>query len=293
MKIRNLKLHPLLKREEKKFNYPDVDKKRIMITGSRGSIGSRVLVILNKLGAKTLGFDIIDGFDITQIKQLEKSIRNFHPDIIIHLAAHKFATKAEFAPSQVTRLNIDGTYYLCSTALKYKVPKVIVASTCKAIQPETVYGASKLIAERITLNAGFSVGRFFNVVESAGNVFEIWNRQKQKGKPLPVTPCRRYFISVNEAVSFIIYIINQESGRYAPFPGNPIMIKEMVKRFAPGYPTKLVPARRGDRLIEPLVGEHESYKLLENKLMIINNPHDVVTAANEELEPLLIVKLGE
>lgn len=279
--------HELLKRKEHIFSYPNVDGKRIMITGSRGSIGSQVRTILTKLGAKVQGFDIIDGFDVTQVRQLEKSIKNFRPEAIIHLAAHKYATRAEFDPYHVATLNIDGTYYLCSTAQKYGVVKVIVASTCKAIQPETVYGASKLIAERIALNAGFTIGRFFNVIESAGNVFEIWERQKKSKKALKITPCSRYFISIREAVGFIIYLLGFDSGRFAPYPGDLISLKDMAQRFAPGYPIQSVSPRRGDRLIEPLVGEHEKYKLVDNKLMVISSPHDINLEVNEELEPII------
>ena len=65
------------------------------------------------------------------------------------------------------------------------------------------------------------------------------------------------------------------------------IVEDMVKRFAPGYPVEHVPARRGDRIIEPLIGKHESYKLLDEKLMVINNPHDTNKLPDSKLEPLL------
>lgn len=177
-------------------------------------------------------------------------------------------------------LNAHGTHYLCSTAKRFGVQKLVAATTCKAIEPETVYGASKLISDRIVLNHDFTVARFFNVIESAGNVFEIWEDRKKKALDLYVTPCFRFFISVDEAVSFITHLLMLPPGRYAPYPGDPIEMTTMVQRFAPGYPFKVVPPRRGDRLVEPLIGRHESYRL-EGNLMVIHNPHDHLATSDE------------
>lgn len=146
-------------------------------------------------------------------------------------------------------LNIHGTHYVCSRAAEHGVRNVIVASTCKAIEPETVYGASKLVAERIALNLGYTVARFFNVIDSAGNVFEIWRQRIAEGAPLPVTPCKRYFVSGREAVAYVVHLLGRPAGRrYAPYPGDPIDVADMATRFAgAGYPVVDVPPRRGDR----------------------------------------------
>jgi FlaA1/EpsC-like NDP-sugar epimerase len=266
-------VHPLLLRQEHIFSTPKVKGKRILVTGSRGSIGTMVSERLSKLGANVSGFDVVDGFDVSDLATCMDIIAEFRPEAIIHLAAEKYATSAEQDPYKVVNLNAHGTHYLCSTARKFGVRQLVAATTCKAIEPETVYGASKLISDRIVLNHGYSVGRFFNVIESAGNVFEIWGDRVKKGLDLHVTPCRRYFISVNEAVSFITYLLAVGPGRYAPFPGEPVLMTDMVKRFAPKARIKVRPPRRGDRLVEPLIGKHESYKLKDN-LMVIDNPHD-------------------
>lgn len=273
-------IHPLLGRAEAKFPEPKVKGKRVLVTGSRGSIGSMACEKLDKLGAIVEGFDVIDGYDLTDLATCMELVHAFKPDAILHLAAVKYATSAEEEPFKVVNLNAHGTHYLCSTAQKFGIKKVVAATTCKSVEPETVYGASKLISDRIVLNHGYTVGRFFNVIESAGNVFEIWENRIKDKKELHVTPCRRYFISANEAVGFILHLLDVKPGRYAPFPGESIEIKEMARRFAPGYPTKTFPPRRGDRLIEPLVGKHEEYKLMGN-LMIIDNPHDHLATKEE------------
>ena len=123
---------------------------------------------------------------------------------------------------------------------------VVTASTCKACEPETAYGASKLVAERVTLNAGGSVARFYNVVESSGNVFEIWS-ELDPSEPLEVTPCRRYFISLAEAVSLVVWTAILPPARYGFDPGQaagdarrrgrPLSRPRRSARFLPGAET--------------------------------------------------------
>ncbi|PIZ63259.1 hypothetical protein COY17_00875 [Candidatus Saccharibacteria bacterium CG_4_10_14_0_2_um_filter_52_9] len=274
------KIHPLLKRKENIFAPPKVKGERILVTGSNGSIGSKVCVELTKLGATVKGFDVNEGYDVTDLQTCMELISEFKPTMVVHLAAEKYATSAEADPYKVVNLNAHGTHYLCSTAKKFGVKKLIGATTCKSIEPETVYGSSKLISDRIVLNHGYTVGRFFNVIESAGNVFEIWGEHLKKKQPLDVTTCRRYFISVDEAVSFIIHLLDEKPGRYAPFPGEPVQMVDMAERFAPGYPIRVHPPRRGDRLAEPLIGKHEKY-VVKDHLMIIDNPHDHLARKDE------------
>lgn len=272
--------HPLLRRKQNVFSVPKVAGKRILVTGSDGSIGKRVCEKLTRHGAKVHGFDVNEGFDITDLTTCMELIHKFRPHTIIHLAAEKYATAAEADPFKVVNLNAHGTYYLCNTARKFGVKTLVAATTCKSIEPETVYGASKLISDRIVLNHGYTVGRFFNVIESAGNVFEIWRNRMRSRQKLHVTTCRRYFISLEESVSFIIHLAGLKPGRYAPFPGSPVEMADMARRFAPGYPIKLCPPRRGDRVAEPLIGKHETYRL-SGKLMVIDNPHDHPAPARE------------
>lgn len=276
-------IHPLLGREESLLPAPELAGNRILVTGSSGSIGKAVSARIEELGGSVRGFDIEEGLDVTNIHLCEYVLREFEPAYVIHLAAHKYATTAEDLPHEVADLNVDGTHYICSRAQAHGVQNVLVASTCKAIEPETVYGASKLIAERIALNSGYTVARFFNVIDSAGNVFATWRERMAAGLPLEVTPCTRYFISGDEATSYLVHLLGRPGGaRYAPFPGEPITTLELSRRFAgPDYPVVQVPPRRGDRLVEPLHGARETYELLEGSLMAISNEHDEQPAAPE------------
>ena len=124
----------------------------------------------------------------------------------------KYATKSEHQTWKTVQVNIEGTKNLldaCSSKTK-----VILTSTCKSANPEIVYGASKLIAERMVINSGGGVARFFNVVQSQGNVFEIW-RNLSVDEPIRVMgECNRYFISIDESCSLAMFAMVNGAGRY-------------------------------------------------------------------------------
>src|SRR5918999_928114 len=160
------------------------------------------------------------------------------PEVILHLAAAKSAPDGERDPMSALEINVIGTRNVLAHAPSGC--RVVTASTCKSCEPETAYGASKLVAERVTLNAGGSVSRFYNVVESSGNVFELW-AQLGRDDPIPVTPCRRYFISLEEAVSLVLWTAILPPARYGFDPGTARELHDVAADLYPGRPTKSVP----------------------------------------------------
>ena len=170
----------------------DVKGKTILITGASGSIGQQLIKRLSKSKCKIIATDIVDcklKLDVTSKESIKKFIK-YKPDYIVHLAGAKHAPKGEDETIETFTINTIGTQLLLKSFPK---SKFVLTSTCKACNPETAYGASKLIAERLVLNSGNSVARFYNVVQTSGNVFEIWKKQKQK----QVAPlCSRYFLSL-------------------------------------------------------------------------------------------------
>jgi len=258
-----------------------ITKSRILITGSKGSLGSELVRILEEIKAIFLATDIND-CDVTNLEAVKNTIQDFQPDLIVHLAADKHAPSGELDPQKTFSINAIGTNNVIiakdSTNSKVK-SRIVLASTCKACDPETVYGASKLIAERLILNDGNSIARFYNVVETEGNVFEIWNRL-QDSESIPVTPCRRYFISKAEAISLLIRTMALSLGdplifgRYTINPGPPIFIPDLAKRL---YRTRKfidIHPRRGDRISEPLLAAAEKYQVIDGKLWKIDSPYD-------------------
>ena len=126
------------------INYKKFENKKILVTGSSGSIGTQIIKKLKKYTKYITRADL--NFDVTKTKNIKK-LKKINFDFAFHLAADKRADYAEVHPSNVTMLNIVST----TNVAKLNVKKIILGSTCKAANPITSYGASKLICERIIL----------------------------------------------------------------------------------------------------------------------------------------------
>ena len=258
--------------------------KRVLITGAAGSIGS-VAASLLRGTANVIATDKDSGdlaVDVRLENEVARAMETERPDVVLHLAAAKSAPDAERDPMSALEVNVLGTRNILGHAPA--ACHVVTASTCKSCEPETAYGASKLVAERVTLNAGGSVSRFYNVVESSGNVFETWGALAPDA-PLEVTPCRRYFISLAEAVSLVLWTAVLPSGRYGFDPGGARDMRDVAADLYPGRLLHAIPPRRGDRLVEPLAARHEQVEqgAIPSLLRIIGT-HDIA-ATDGRLAP--------
>lgn len=233
----------------------------IWVTGAGGSVGGALLPLLED----AVGTD--KEVDVTDRHAVESFAKTINPDLIVHLAGAKHAPEGEVDPAETVRVNVTGTENILSLGVR-----TVLASTCKAADPETVYGASKLIAERMVLNAGGVVARFYNVVETQGNVFETW---RETDGPLPVMPCWRYFIHLDTAVQLILDVLDLPSGRYTVDPGPLVFIPELAGRVHPGRELRWVPPRRGDRIREPLHAQSETAEDFGRvvRLVGVHDPH--------------------
>lgn len=248
---------------------------RILVTGSQGSLGREVIRIFDEYSIEYLATDV-DSCDVTLASICREVVSGFRPSHILHLAADKHAPIGEIQPEQTLAINALGTTNIVNAAKEVNA-RVILASTCKACDPETVYGASKLIAERIVLNNGGSVARFFNVIETAGNVFEIWDSLPET-TPIRAAECHRYFISKNEAVSLLVKVLGlsaQEPGRYILDPGSPHYVPDVASRLFPGRQIILMRPRRGDRVSEPLKAFSEVLRYKDGGLIVVSSAHDI------------------
>lgn len=223
----------------------------VMITGAYGSIGGALHQVLECVGCRVVEMDLPHG-DVTDLNLVSKAMWRYNPEYVFHYAAAKSAPGGELNPAETAATNIQGTANVVAAAPKGA--RVVLASTCKACDPETVYGATKLVAERIALDAGHSVARFFNVVESNDNVFELWEGIKG---PLPVCPAKRYFISLREAVYLSIWTAVLDPGRYVFSVVEPRLMNDVAATLYPGRIVKNIPLRRGDRKVEPFAARHE------------------------------------
>lgn len=210
----------------------------------------------------------IDGLDVRDHQRVTQLVEQAMPDIIFHLAGAKHAPAGERDPRGVLATNAVGTANIIEAA---HGARVVTASTCKAINPETAYGASKLIAERMTLNyENGVVARFHNVVETQGNVFELWENAPRD--LYPVTDCWRYFLTKDEALSLLLYAATAARGLYCWDSGAPQSMRQIAGRLY-GDRLREMPRRRGDRHREPFVQDDETVTVADGPIRKLSGPH--------------------
>ncbi|MBI2102587.1 aminotransferase class V-fold PLP-dependent enzyme [Candidatus Woesearchaeota archaeon] len=257
---------------------------RILITGANGSIGTSLLKRLQGFNILSQDAKIdflstdIEGnhtyMNVTDFNNVFAVVNKYHPTIIVNIAGAKHAPEGEHETWKTLSINTIGTKNLIDCAPKDC--RIILASTCKSANPEIVYGASKLIAERMTLNSGGSVARYFNVVESSGNVFEIW-RSLPENEPIRVAPtCQRHFISLDEAAGLILYTMMAKPGRYIVNSGHLLKMGDVAERLYPHREKIIISPRRGDRLTEKFLASSEDIESyhLGTSVIKVKNIHD-------------------
>lgn len=242
---------------------------RVLVTGGHGFLGQLVCGLLQEQGHEALPFDL--PLDVLDARALVRA--SAQADACIHLAAHKHAPYGEDQPAEVAETNIVGTRNVVTVF----GPNVVLASTCKAADPMTCYGASKLIAERIALNAGGKVVRLVNVWGSSGSVAEIW-QQIPAGHPLPVTESHRMTITPGQATDLMCGALDWPCGRYAPDCGEPVSMASIARTLFPGRDLSVIPLRRGDRPVERLLGEYERARPWSEGAIRIEHPADLPAA---------------
>ena len=209
--------------------------KQILITGGTGSIGFGLLEQLIQCKPKSIRVFTNDENSIFEIKKMIKpnkiitylmgdirdqgrlklALRNI--DIVFHAAAMKHLDICEQNPFDAVKSNVLGTSNILEASLMEDISKFVLISTDKATNPSSTLGASKLLAERLTLNAGaykgkgktiFSVVRFGNVIGSRGSVFQIFLDQINQGLPVTVTDSRmtRFIMSIPQASRLILNV---------------------------------------------------------------------------------------
>ncbi len=307
--------------------------RRVMVTGAGGSIGSELcrqitafypssLVLLERyenglyavaseLSSKGLACSIhpVIG-DVTDASRINAVMTEYRPEIVFHAAAHKHVPLMELSPCEAIKNNVLGTRVVAEAAVRTQVERFVLISTDKAVNPTSMMGVTKRVAELLiqnisgSSNSVFSAVRFGNVLGSNGSAVPRFLEQIKAGGPVTIThpDMQRYFMLTSEAVHLVLHAATLAKGReiFVLEMGEQIKVLDMVRNLIrlSGFPAEEIPItfigiRPGEMLSEELVAGDESVELagVEQILRVrprwISDP-DVLEKGVEKLERLAV-----
>jgi len=262
--------------------------KAILITGGTGSFGKRFTeIVLREHNPKMvrifsrgefLQLQMRQQFNnnprlrffIGDVRDRDRLYRAMNGvDIVVHATALKQIPTCEYNPVEAVKTNIDGAINVIDAAIDNKVKKVVAISTDKAVYPVSLYGATKLVAEKLfvqgnTYTGGcrtmFSVVRYGNVVGSRGSVVPLFLEQRKMGK-ITITDERmtRFWITLDQGVRFVIDCIERMKGGEIFVPKIPSMrIVDLAQVIAPEAEREVIGIRPGEKIHECLITEEEA-----------------------------------
>jgi UDP-N-acetylglucosamine 4,6-dehydratase len=270
------------------------DDKSILITGGTGSFGKQYIkTILERYKPRKLivysrdelkQFEMQHDFhqhcmryfigDVRDRDRLIQAMRGV--DFVIHAAALKQVPAAEYNPMECIKTNIHGAENVIHAALQNEVEKVIALSTDKAANPINLYGATKLVSDKLFVAANnvagghktrFAVVRYGNVVGSRGSVVPLFKRCIIDGcDHLPITDERmtRFWITIQQGVDFVLKDFARMHGGEIFVPKIPsVRVVDLARAMAPGLPHKIIGIRPGEKLHEIMCPADDSHLTLE------------------------------
>ncbi len=341
--VRDIQIEDLLRREPIQMDERQVSAlirgKRVLVTGAGGSIGSelcRQLLQYHPAELILLGHGENSIFNIQQelekilqtlpldssmngtkpnisafiadtrfLPRLTCAFKQYKPHLVFHAAAHKHVPMMEAnAPEAITN-NVQGTKNLLELALQFEVERFVMISTDKAVNPTSIMGASKRVAEMLVLQAAqksgkpYEVVRFGNVLGSRGSVIPTFKHQIAEGGPVTVThpDICRYFMTIPEAVQLVLQAgtIGQGGEVFMLDMGQPVKIVDLAKELIrlSGYEVGktmniiFTGLRPGEKLFEELfipgerynATQHEKLFVVINATGIVPNSLDAIVAA--------------
>lgn len=301
--IKKVNIEDLLEREIIRLDEENISRQlagaSVLITGASGSIGSEIvrqvaryavrkLILVDqaesplfylelecreKCSSKQVEIIIADVYDKGRMEYI---FRSFKPDVVFHAAAYKHVPMMESHPVEAVKTNVMGTKIVADLSLEYGVKKFIMISTDKAVNPTSVMGASKRIAEMYTQALNGKAGtryittRFGNVLGSNGSVIPLFKDQIEKGGPVTVThpDITRFFMTIPEACQLVLEAgAMGKGGEIFIFDmGKSIKIVDLARKMIqlsglePGkdIQIKFTGLRPGEKLYEELLTEQEN-----------------------------------
>ncbi|HEX4347059.1 MAG TPA: nucleoside-diphosphate sugar epimerase/dehydratase [Vicinamibacterales bacterium] len=300
--VRSLSLEDLMARKPVDLDLEPVrtmiNSRCVLVTGAGGSIGSELSRQIASFGPARLLlveryenslFELCNQLDrqvsrcpyeafiadITDARRLERLFSETRPDVVFHAAAHKHVPLMEANPSEAVKNNIRGTRLLAEAAVRHGVRDFVLISSDKAVNPSSVMGATKRVAENIVRTLGQSTQtrmaavRFGNVLGSNGSVAHIFADQIARGGPVLVThpDIKRYFMLIPEAVQLVLHAaaMREHHAMYTLDMGEQLRIQDFARNlirlsgFVPDddIAIKFIGLRPGEKLYEELAEENE------------------------------------
>ena len=274
----------------------------VLVTGGTGSFGRKFVEIMLReyRPAKLIVFsrDELKQHEMRAAGLDDPSLRYFLGDVrdqqrlerafsgvsvVVHAAALKQVPACEYNPFEAIQTNINGGKNVIEAAINCGVRRIVALSTDKAVNPINLYGATKLCAEKMFVQANayagaqdtrFSCARYGNVVGSRGSVIPIFMEQRARGRVTITDPrMTRFWITLDQGVRFVIRSVEQMHGGEIFVPKIPSMkLLDMAQAIAPDCQIVCVGIRPGEKLHEVLLSEDEARNAIERDDMFVIPP---------------------
>ncbi|MDR3288940.1 MAG: polysaccharide biosynthesis protein [Peptococcaceae bacterium] len=326
--IRQIRVEDLLGREPVTLNIDEVagylTGEIVLVTGGGGSIGSELCRQMAKFNPQKLIvagrgenslFDIeqelqadypalvveVEILDVKDQEKVELIFQKYRPQVVFHAAAHKHVPLMERNPEEALKNNVMGTSNLAEAADRFQVKTFVSISTDKAVNPTSVMGATKRIAEMIVQTTDrrsktrFVAVRFGNVLGSRGSVIPTFEKQIARGGPVTVThpDMVRYFMTIPEAAQLVVQAGAMAEGGeiFILDMGQPVKIVDLAKDvirlsgFEPDLdiPIKFTGIRPGEKLYEELLTAEEGTSATRHKRIFVAKPNAIDEEKLKEL----------
>lgn len=263
-----------------------LDNKTILITGGAGSFGQKFTeIVLKEHNPKAIRIYDHDElaevemqrrtqdprlrFFIGEVRDRNRLHRAMHGvNLVVHAAALKHIPICEYNPLEAVKTNIGGASNVIDAAIENSVPLVMNISTDKAVQPVNLYGAAKMVAEKLFVQSNsyaggrtkFSCSRYGNVLASSGSIIPLFLEQSKNGE-ITITDeqMTRFWITLDQGVHFVIGCIERMMGGEIFIPKIPSMkVVDLADVIAPGARRKIIGIRPGEKLHEVLMVSEEA-----------------------------------